>query len=304
MALPILDWPKWDEAPPPLREILPGLILATVAAIISPGGTGKSILLLQLLLKIAGIADLLGFGEKYVEGKVAYMPAEDPKEVLQHRLFALQRYLTPAQYASAPERITIHPLVGQMPDINKTKWFDEIRRAAEGRLLLAIDTLRRFHRAEENHTGEMSDVIGKFEMISHETGCVIMFAHHTAKAAALNGQVDQQQASRGASVLTDNIRWQAYLMGVTAESAKELELDPEERGYFVRFGLSKSNYGPPVAERVLRRTEGGILLPATVGRARARHAGNRSASPNARSASPIDLAVSSSRYRAASRGGE
>lgn len=262
MALPMMKWPEWGQEPPPFEELLPGLIRGTVAAIVSPGGAGKSMLILQLLLFIAGIVDLLGFGRKLVTGSVAYMPAEDPELVLQHRLFALQRHLTEAQYLLARESIAIHPVVGRMPDIRDQKWFDEIRRAAERQRLLAIDTLRRFHRAEENDTGQMAEVIGRFEMIARETDCTILLAHHAAKAAALNGLGDLQQASRGASVLTDNIRWQAYLVGMTSENASDLKVDPEERGYYVRFGVSKSNYGPPVAEKWLRRNEGGILLPA------------------------------------------
>lgn len=262
MPLPVLKWLEWGQEPPPLEELLPGLIRATVAAIVSPGGTGKSMLILQLLLYIAGIADLLGFGRKLVTGSVAYMPAEDPELVLQHRLFALQRHLSETQYLLARESITIHPVAGLMPDIKDQTWFEEVRRAAEGQRLLAIDTLRRFHRAEENDTGQMAEVIGRFEMIARETDCTILFAHHAAKAAALNGLGDLQQASRGSSVLTDNIRWQAYLVGMTSENASDLNVDPEERGYYVRFGVSKANYGPPVAEKWVRRHEGGILLPA------------------------------------------
>ncbi|WP_223940026.1 helicase RepA family protein, partial [Aeromonas caviae] len=36
---------------------------------------------------------------------------------------------------------------------------------------------------------------------------------HASKGAAMMGAGDQQQASRGSSVLVDNIRWQSYLSG-------------------------------------------------------------------------------------------
>ena len=75
------------------------------------------------------------------------------------------------------------------------------------------------------------------------------------------GAGDQQQASRGSSVLVDNIRWQAYLSGMTAAEAETWGVDDNQRPYFVRFAVSKANYGSPFHERWLRRHEGGVLKP-------------------------------------------
>lgn len=82
------------------------------------------------------------------------------------------------------------------------------------------------------------------------------------------GVGDQQQASRGSSVLVDNIRWQSYLSGMTPKEAEELGVNDGQRGYFVRFGVSKANYGAPFPERWLRRHEGGVLKPAVLERRR------------------------------------
>ncbi|SEQ17125.1 plasmid and phage replicative helicase [Solimonas aquatica] len=302
MTLRSLQWPDWDESPPPLDYVLPGLLAGTVGALVSPGGMGKSMLILQLLLLVASANDLIGLGGEWGTGPVTYMPAEDPDIAIQHRLHALKSHLTAEQYEMARERISIHPLVGTMPDLNDDHWRSEIRKVADGRRLLVIDTLRRFHRADENHSGEMAEVVARLEAIAAESGCTIIFLHHAAKAAALNGHGDQQQASRGASVLTDNIRWQAYLIGMTAETAKELDVDPEQRGHFVKFGLSKVNYGAPTAEKWLRRHPGGVLLPdpnlqlkASSGKRRVKH-------HSGREPSALDIAMRSEKYRTASRG--
>jgi RecA-family ATPase len=134
-------------------------------------------------------------------------------------------------------------------------------KAAEGRRLMVLDTLRRFHIEEENASGPMAQVIGRMEAIAAETGCSIIFLHHANKSAAMAGAGDQQQASRGSSVLVDNIRWQAYLSGMTAAEAETWGVDDNQRAYFVRFGVSKANYGSPFQERWLRRHEGGVLKP-------------------------------------------
>ena len=106
------------------------------------------------------------------------------------------------------------------------------------------------------------------EAIATDTGCSIVFLHHASKSAAMNGASDQQQASRGSSVLVDNARWQSFLSVMTRAEAKDWGINDGQRGYFVRYGVSKENYGPPVSERWFRRNEGGILKPAVLDRQR------------------------------------
>lgn len=96
------------------------------------------------------------------------------------------------------------------------------------------------------------------------TGCSIVFLHHASKGAAMMGAGDQQKASRGSSVLVDNIRWQSYLSGMTADEAEEWGVDDSQRPYFVRYGVSKANYGAPFKDRWFRRHEGGVLKPAVL----------------------------------------
>lgn len=144
----------------------------------------------------------------------------------------------------------------------------DLKRAAEGRRLMVLDTLRRFHIEEENASGPMAQVIGRMEAIAADTGCSIVFLHHASKGAAMMGAGDQQQASRGSSVLVDNIRWQSYLSSMTSAEAEEWGVDDDQRRFFVRFGVSKANYGAPFADRWFRRHDGGVLKPAVLERQR------------------------------------
>ncbi|GHM57477.1 hypothetical protein ECZU51_61470 [Escherichia coli] len=111
-------------------------------------------------------------------------------------------------------------------------------------------------------------VIGRMEAIAADTGCSIVFLHHASKGAAMMGAGDQQQASRGSSVLVDNIRWQSYLSSMTSAEAEEWGVDDDQRRFFVRFGVSKANYGAPFADRWFRRHDGGVLKPAVLERQR------------------------------------
>lgn len=227
---PINILEAFAAAPPPLDYVLPNMVAGTVGALVSPGGAGKSMLALQLAAQIAGGPDLLEVGE-LPTGPVIYLPAEDPPNIM------------------APE------------------WFDGLKRAAEGRLMV-LDTLRRFHIEEENASGPMAQVIGRMEAIAADTGCSIVFLHHASKGAAMMGAGDQQQASRGSSVLVDNIRWQSYLSSMTSAEAEEWGVDDDQRRFFVRFGVSKANYGAPFADRWFRRHDGGVLKPAVLERQR------------------------------------
>ena len=127
---------------------------------------------------------------------------------------------------------------------------------------MIIDTLRRIHSQDENDSGAMSELLGRLERIATTTGCAIVFLHHTTKGSALNGQSDMQQASRGSSVLTDNIRWQSFVAGMTRDEAKTLRVPEEQRARYVRFGISKRNYGVPLGDLWLQRSTGGLLVPA------------------------------------------
>ncbi len=224
-------------------------------------------LALQLAAQIAGGPDLLEVGE-LPTGPVIYLPAEDPPTAIHHRLHALGAHLSAEERQAVADGLLIQPLIGSLPNIMAPEWFDGLKRAAEGRRLMVLDTLRRFHIEEENASGPMAQVIGRMEAIAADTGCSIVFLHHASKGAAMMGAGDQQQASRGSSVLVDNIRWQSYLSSMTSAEAEEWGVDDDQRRFFVRFGVSKANYGAPFADRWFRRHDGGVLKPAVLERQR------------------------------------
>lgn len=254
------EW--WREPPAPLDFVLPNMVGGSVGALVSPGGAGKSMLALQLAIQISGGPDLLGIGELH-QGAVTYLPAEDPISAVRHRWWSIGQQLDEDQRQRVLDGgLEIRPLAGTEPNIMDDRWHRWLHQIAEGRRLMILDTLRRFHQEEENASGPMAKIVGKLEAIATRTGCAIIFLHHSSKSMAITGAGDQQQASRGSSVLTDNIRWQAFMAGMSKQEAEERGVEQGQRGYFVRFGISKANYGVPFEEKWLRRHEGGVLRPA------------------------------------------
>lgn len=252
------------EVPPPLDFVLPGMLAGTVGALVSPGGAGKSILSLQLAVLIVLGMDICGMARdaKYICGKAAILAGEDPIQAIEHRVHALGKFIPEDQVDKFADGLLIEGMVGQEPDVMQEEWFEKVRAFAVGRRVLFLDTLRRFHRLDENDAASMSVLIGRLEKISALTGCAIIFLHHSSKAAALQGQGDQAQASRGSSVLVDNIRWQFFLAGMTKAQADDLKVQDLMRGRWVRAGVSKQNYGTPFAELWLLRQTGGVLVEA------------------------------------------
>lgn len=264
----------FDTEPEPLDFVLPGLLIGTVGAVIAPGATGKSMLALQIALAVTTGIDIAKLfsdennNEKIKIGDVVYFAAEDPSTAIAHRLHDLGKHIKSIDEYNENTRmgieegLTIIPLMGMQPDIFEPIWFRSIKEAARGCRLLIIDTLRRFHSLDENDGGQMADMLSKLEAIATEAGCAIIFIHHSSKAAAMNNQGDMQQASRGSSVLVDNVRWQMYLAGMSKEDAKDKKVEEVQRNIFVKCGVSKQNYGKPFAEKWLRRVNGGVLTEA------------------------------------------
>lgn len=263
---------SFETEPKPFDFVLPGMLASTVGFILSPGGTGKSMLALEAAVAVAGgipEADLLGLSPK--GGKVFYFAAEDPPIAFEHRLYAMGKYLAPEARSAIAENLKIESLVGRMPDIMNPLWFEAIIKACDGYRLIIIDTLSRFHALDENSNGDMSRLISRLEYITQKTGSAILVIHHSSKGMAVAGRGDEQQAGRGASALIDNARWAANLIGMSKDECMKLASAPggplvgaDERGYFVRFAVSKQNHGKPFEERWFVRGDGGILVPTTL----------------------------------------
>lgn len=248
MSINILN--AFSNVPAPIRFIFPGLPYGVVGSIISPGGVGKSAFALSLACQIAGGPCLTGLPTEEI-GKVVYVAGEDPANVIEHRLFAIGEHCNQVERQTIDENLIVIPASAENLDILSTKTQEHFLKLATGASLLILDTLRVIHSADENDSGAMSNVVGHLKRIANQTGCSIIFLHHTNKNSMNTGGGNEQQASRGSSVLVDNIRWQGFLTKMPDDMFKDLtEL---ERKYFVLFGVSKQNYGFPVDNIVMKK---------------------------------------------------
>lgn len=252
-------------------NVLPGLLAGTVGAIVSPGGVGKSWIAAQVLLQIATGKDLLGLGDMKT-GAVAYLNAEDDPTAIRIRLWHLLHRLGPAVSAFQPQEgygpfFLMEALLGCAPcllDANSNRdkfWINYVRQSATGRRLLILDTLRKFHRADENSSAAMTDLTNVLDEIARDTGCAILFCHHSNKLAMADGRGDEAGASRGSSALVDNIRWQWNLVRMTPAEQKEYGVQEESRKRWMRLCGAKNNNGEELSDLWLYKGANGVPEP-------------------------------------------
>ncbi|MHB1951615.1 MAG: AAA family ATPase [Acidiferrobacteraceae bacterium] len=278
-----------ENAPPPRDYVLPDILAGTPSVLVAPGGTGKSYLLLALMVLVSVGFDMLRItkepntGEGSARstlptGPVTYLPAEDPTGEVISRTHAVGTRLSPELRESFYHRARVESqfglrrsLVGQ--DGRRGRGYVEwLLRQADGQRLVILDTLRRYHCASEVDDAAMNELLNVLDFVSRETGAAILAAHHVNKVSVLNHAGDSAIAARGSSVITDNARGQWWMQTMTTEQAARLCLPgtrvpiSEHRKWYVAVGSAKSNYGPPgqdgdLHRHWLRRAQDGVLMP-------------------------------------------
>ena len=241
--------------PPEIEKVFNGLPVGTVGMIAAPGGTGKSMLILEILTAVATGKDITeGAINVKKTGKCTYICLEDPEIVLHYRIHNLSAFLHPTLREELDRNLTIYTnrQIFEIVDANgiiNQRNFDLLKRISEGQRLVVIDTLRRIHSADENKAGQMSALLQAFEVIAKETGTSFLLVHHTGK--------NTENKSRGSSVLYDNIRYQLNLEKVDKKEANNMGIADHTRA--VRLVNTKSNYAPIEKEKILYRIDHGVL---------------------------------------------
>ncbi len=261
----------FENSPPEQDFIWLGFLAGTVGALVAPGATGKSFWALEAAMSIAcGIegGDLLNL-QPQKTGRVVYLAGEDPEPELIRRIHAIGKHLPLGARQNISENLILEPLMGKRLNIMNERHLVRVIDFCIGTRLIVLDTLSRIHNLDENSNGDMAQLMATLEHVAAETGASVLYLHHVSKSSARDGQVDQQQAARGASVLIDNARWCGFVARMTETEAKQLSnrpydqqpIDNDQRRGFIRFGGSKQNYGSEQSDQWYQRREGGVLVP-------------------------------------------
>lgn len=269
-----------STTPPPPDEVLQGLPVGAVGALVAPGGIGKTMLLLSICLALAAgrRCPLASQGTPKGPRKpapVVLVLAEETVEEMHRRL----HHVVDAEVRNAKgvatarerselaglleENLRVYPLAGRGrlmfggdDDEQAVKSLDE---SVGGARLVVLDPLRQFHAGDENDSASMTSLVQTLQSIASRHRCAVLISHHTSKSASMGGTGDQAGASRGSGALTDALRWQMNLSRLDVELGKRYAISPSQLGQYVRADLSKANYVAPQPALVFRREAGGVL---------------------------------------------
>lgn len=263
---------------PVLDFVLPGLTAGSVGTIVGAGGVGKTTLLMQLAMALTTNAPAVGgvFAANGEPSRVVLIAAEESADILRIRLHAINNWMgreqgetpsVPTQdceklVALMEQNLFLVPAAGQsvylVKDGEPTEFLEELSKFCKGARLIIIDPLRRLHDGDENNSAAMTHIVQMLEALAKRTGAAVIAAHHMSKGAIFSGSSDSAAASRGSSALTDAVRWQINLSGMSEAEAKTFGLTGQRMSY-LRLDFAKANYIAPHPTIWLKRLEGGVL---------------------------------------------
>jgi hypothetical protein len=264
-------------SPPPRKMLFEGLLpLGKAAGLVSPGGAGKSQLLLQMGISVASSIPFFGY-EVSRPGSAVLIFAEEDTDELHRRLhntikfyedngILIDRDLLASRLllvSVAGQEITFTHLdrdgnLCWSPDLNRLLL--SLRQCQDLRLI-GVDPVINFYAGDENSNTDMMRFMSAMVHIATETGATILLSHHTNKAATMTGQGAQAGAARGGSAFTNALRWQANLTALDKKDLAKFGIDQSKAGFYLGFTVAKSNYTRPIAPMFLFRDRNGVLAP-------------------------------------------
>lgn len=271
--------------PAPRRWLLKDtVVLGKAGAVIAPGGSSKSQWLLQLAVGVATGLPVAEHWEIGEQGSVIVFFAEDDDDEIHRRIKRIQKHLTGKGHGAALKGVEDHLYVfstigknmlltrsDASGEVSSTQVVDSIMDLAKqlsDLRLIVIDPASRFRGGEENSNEDATRFVEALETLAKATGASVMLAHHTNKGSYGADGEPGQGASRGASALTDGLRWQMNLNRLSERQAKEIGVDKALLGQYVAATVTKTNYSAPPAPVILERLDGGYLSVVSGARAK------------------------------------
>jgi hypothetical protein len=253
----------WLSTPPPerrwlLERVLP---LGKVGMLVAAGGVGKTMALVQLALSVATGREWLDHFGTPNPGHVLLALGEEDEGEIRRRMYnaACAMCLTDEQKRVAADRIVALPLAGTSVALTESDGrsttesatLHALRKRLDGAAhdwrLIILDPLSRFAgcdtEKDNNAATRFIEVVESLAM--SKGGPTVLLAHHTNKASRLQESESTTANARGASALTDGVRWVA-------------NLDREGDG-LAKIAVTKNNYELCGPSLTLVRMDGGVL---------------------------------------------
>lgn len=239
-----------------------------VAALVGAGGIGKTHCLTQLALSITTGTPFLDIYSVVEPGYVFMGLGEnDPDDI--HRLLRKHtKNKSDYEIDLASKRLSVMSFMGQQSAFAakegiKTETYSNFLKALihkepeEGWTLIILDPISRFFGPDtETDNSAATQFIALLEniILKLKGKPTIIFGHHMNKQN-LGNTITDQNASRGASGITDGARWQANL-----EKVESVNDNEQFDRYKIGLRVVKSNFGSVPEPHILEKDNNGCLM--------------------------------------------
>lgn len=231
----------------PTKEwLVPDLIpKRCVTLLFGDGGTGKSLLALQLAASVATGGDWIG--HKLEQGRAVFFSAEDEDDDLHRRLSEIVGYLG-CRFANLGG-LTFRSLVGEDATLAQTESLGkplvptDLYHEIDGLLrdqkpdLIVLDTLADLFAGNENAKTEARQFMGFLKELAFRHSCAVVVLAHPSRAGMATGSGDSGSVSWGNSA-----RSRLYFERIIGSDGREE--NPNAR----LLRVMKANHGPKGAE--------------------------------------------------------
>jgi RecA-family ATPase len=236
----------------PVREwVVPGLVpRSTVTLISGDGGTGKSLLMMQLAVAVCAARPWLGMS--VAAGRAIFVSAEDEEDELHRRLSDILR--AEDLDFGAVGGLTIRSLAGEdallavegEAELLETDLFRELaaHTATAQPVLVLIDTAADVYPGDENFKAKVRQFIGILRGLALRSRCAVVLLSHPSLSGMASGT-----GTSGNTAWSNSVRSRLYLNRVVEDGQ---EADPDRRVLTVK----KSNYGRTGGDVFVRYNDG------------------------------------------------
>lgn len=232
---------------PPREWLVPDLVPAkTVTLFSGDGGTGKSLLALQLAIGVA--ADAGWIGQPVKQGRVIFLSAEDDDDELHRRLDDI--LAAEGRDYDDLGNLTLRSLAGEdallaiegQLSLLQSALFEELEKRAEEEApaLIVLDTLADVYPANENDRAKVRQFVGILRGLALRRKCAVLLLSHPSLTGLSSGS-----GASGSTAWNNSVRSRLYLSRITDDGH---EPDPDARV----LATKKANYAAVGGEIDLR----------------------------------------------------
>lgn len=250
----ITTYQRKDPRAIPRREWLYGrhLIRRFVSTTVSPGGLGKSSMVMVEALAMVSGKPLLGEAVWQKNLRVSYWNLEDPSDENDRRIeaAAIKYGLTDDDFgdrlgsdSGREQQITLAKMVRGEIQLDEDLFIEIEQQLIEGNYdVWTIDPFISAHQVNENDNGAIDAIIKRLGVVAERANVAIELVHHVRKPSGGDtGKTDVNDA-RGASALIGGVRSARVLNAMSAQEAEDYGI--ENRFSYFRVDNGKSNLAP------------------------------------------------------------